>query len=300
MRWLITGAAGQVGRELVALARRQGTDLVAYDRTRLDVTDRGAVQEAVAEAARDSLPLAVINAAAYTAVDRAESEPEAAFAVNRDAAAHLADACQQHGAALVHLSTDYVFDGEKGEPYTEADAPNPLGVYGESKLAGEEAVRDRTERHVILRTAWVFSEHGHNFVRTMHRLAHEREVLHVVADQTGHPTPARAVAEAAGVMAHSLLAGGEPGTVHLGGLPATTWHGLAEAVVAETQRHGPVAVKRVEPIPTEAYPTLTRRPRDVVFAMNRARDIYGIPPPDWRDALSSVVAALEMGVNPES
>ncbi|MEM1056557.1 MAG: dTDP-4-dehydrorhamnose reductase [Bacteroidota bacterium] len=290
-RLLITGAGGQVGRELVRLAG--GQDARAFDRVRLDITDARAVEAAIADAARGAR-LTVINAAAYTAVDRAESEPEVAFAVNRDGAAYLAASCQRYGARLVHLSTDYVFDGEKGAPYTENDAPNPLNVYGESKLAGEEAIRQRTEQHVILRTAWVFSAHGRNFVRTMYRLAHEREVLRVVADQTGHPTPARAVAEAALRLAQPDA---EVGTVHFAGTPSTTWHRLAEAVVEATQCHGSVAVQRVEPIPTEAYPTPARRPREVVLAMDRAREIYGLEPPNWSAGLPRVIATFEEETN---
>lgn len=297
MKWLVTGAGGQVGRELVALAKQEGVDLRAFDRGGLDITDPLAVESAVAEASRDGVPLVVLNAAAYTAVDRAEDDAETAFAVNRDGTAHLAEACERHGAALVHLSTDYVFDGEKGAPYTEADAPNPLSVYGESKLAGEEAVRQRAERHAILRTAWVFAGHGHNFVRTMHRLAHERDELRVVADQTGHPTPASAIARAAAHLGRQLAAGGEGGTVHFGGTPATTWHGLAEAVVEAARQHGPVAVQRVLPIPTEAYPTPARRPREVVLCMDAAREIFGMEVPEWRPAVARAVAAFEEVAN---
>ena len=203
MRLLVTGSNGQVGHAIAALARQRQMDVRAFDRSGLDITDAKAVEAAVADAS-GAEPLVVLNAAAYTAVDRAESEPEAAFAVNRDGPRYLAEACERHGAVLVHFSTDYVFDGMKGAPYLEGDAPNPLNVYGESKWAGEEAVRQRLERHAVIRTAWVFSARGSNFVRTMWRLAHEREVLRVVADQTGHPTWAGHLAEAALVIAGSL------------------------------------------------------------------------------------------------
>jgi dTDP-4-dehydrorhamnose reductase len=256
----------------------------------LDVTDAEAVRRAVEQYAPD----VVVNAAAYTAVDRAESEPEAAFAVNRDGAAHCAEACAVAGIPLIHFSTDYVFDGTKGAPYTEDDAPNPLGVYGASKLVGEEAVRDRLDTHVILRTSWVFSAHGHNFVKTMLRLCRERDVLRVVADQHGNPTAARDLALAALRIARRAVTADRAawGTYHLAGTPATTWHGLAEAVVAEARPHGPVRAERVEAIPTSDYPTPARRPADTRLDGERIERSWGIAPPDWRDALAQVVAEL--------
>ena len=192
MRVLVTGANGQVGH---ALVRQGGAAVVGLDRAALDITDREAVRRAVGEHAPDL----VVNAAAYTAVDRAEAEEETAFAVNRDGPAHLADACTEHGIPLIHLSTDYVFDGTKGRvpegtPYVETDPVHPLGVYGRSKAAGEEAVRERLGRHVILRTSWVFGDHGQSFVRTILRLGQERDALRVVADQRGNPTAAADIA----------------------------------------------------------------------------------------------------------
>ena len=227
-------------------------------------------------------------------MDRAESEPDLAFAVNRDGAAHLAEACAEAGIPLVHFSTDYVFDGTKGAPYTEADAPNPLGVYGQSKWAGEEAVRERLDRHVILRTSWVFSAHGHNFVKTMLRLSGERDELRVVADQHGNPTAAADIARAALRIAQRAVA--EPdaawGTFHFAGTPATTWHGFAEAVVAEARRHGEVRAERVEPIPTSDYPTPARRPADARLDGTRLARVWGIEPPPWQPALARVVAEV--------
>ncbi|MDX8403771.1 MAG: dTDP-4-dehydrorhamnose reductase, partial [Mariprofundaceae bacterium] len=182
MKLLITGAKGQLGTELVRLGSAH--ELLAVDYDELDITDSNAVTNCI----NDFKPDAVVNAAAYTAVDRAESDVDAGFAVNRDGPANLAGACERAGISLVHVSTDYVFDGSKQEAYVEDDAVSPLGVYGKSKLEGEVAVRTLCGKHLILRTSWVFSAHGNNFVKTMLRLGAEREELGVVADQFGKPT----------------------------------------------------------------------------------------------------------------
>lgn len=287
---LVTGAGGQVGRELVRASASFEGEIIGLGRAGLDVTDADAVCRAVDQHAPDI----VINAAAYTAVDRAESEPEAAFAVNRDGAAHCAEACAEADIPLIHFSTDYVFDGTKGEPYTEDDTTNPLGVYGASKWAGEEAIRTALDVHLILRTSWVFSAHGHNFVKTMLRLCRERDELRVVADQRGNPSAARDLAAAALRIARRVAEPGAPwGTYHLAGVPATTWHGLAEAVVAEARKHGSVRAERVEPIPTSAYPTPVRRPADARLDCSRIAQRWGIEPPDWWPAVARVVGELE-------
>ncbi len=286
MRVLLTGAAGQVGRE-TARAMGADDDLLALDRAALDITDR----EAVFEAVRQHRPEVVINAAAYTAVDHAESEAETVLAVNRDGTRHLAEACAEAGAALIHLSTDYVFDGQKAEPYSEGDPPNPLGAYGQSKWEGEEAVRQTLRRHVILRTSWVFSAHPPNFVLTMLRLARERDALRVVADQQGCPTAAADVARSALAVARRLVADAEApmGTFHLAGQPATTWHGFAEAVVEEARRHGPLRAQRVEPIATAEYPTPAPRPANSRLDTAKLERAYGLAAPDWRPALRRVI-----------
>ena len=296
LRLLVTGAQGQVGRAVSALARGRGVDVRALTRSDLDVTDAHAVDLALASAVRGATPeagpLAVLNCAAYTAVDRAESEPEAAFAVNREGAAHLAAACRTHGAALVHVSTDYVFDGVREAPYGPDDPVNPLGVYGESKWAGEEAVRGRLARHAIVRTAWVFSAHGKNFVRTMAGLVGARDEVRVVDDQTGHPTWAGHLAEGLVTVAERLASGGPAGTVHLAGDPAVTWHGLAAAVFAEASRARGVPPPRLVPVPTSAYPTAARRPRTVRLRVGRAREWYGVGGGDWREGVAAVVRDL--------
>ena len=287
MKLVVTGAGGQVGRALQEQA--EGVDLVVLDRAGLDVADAPSARRAVEAHAPD----AVVNLAAYTAVDRAESEPERAFAINRDGAAHLAAACAEAGLPLLHVSTDYVFDGSKGAPYAEDDAPNPLGVYGRSKWEGEEAIRATLPEHVIVRTAWVFGAHGHNFVRTILRLAGERETLRVVADQRGCPTAAGDLAVALLQIARAVTEQpGHWGTYHFAGQPPTTWHGFAEAIVEEARLNRPLAVREVLPIRTDEYSTAARRPFEVMLDCTKVGEAFGIEAPPWRPALARVVARL--------
>jgi dTDP-4-dehydrorhamnose reductase len=237
----------------------------------------------------------LVNAATYTAVDRAEDEPAAAMAVNRDGAAALAAAAQAQDAPILHVSTDYVFDGSKGAPYTEADATAPLGAYGRSKLEGEQAVLAANPRAAILRTSWVCSATGHNFVRTMLRLARERDEVAVVEDQRGAPTFAEDLATAILRMAHSLAwadGEGEPfGVFHLSGAPDTTWHGFAAAIFAGAAARGHRAPV-LRAIPTAAYPTRAARPADSRLDGARIAEAYGIARPDWRAALDRCLDAL--------
>jgi len=243
----------------------------------------------------------VINAAAYTAVDRAESEPEAAWADNCTGPANLAASCHDARVPLIHLSTDYVFDGTKIGAYREDDPVNPLGVYGKSKEAGDRAVRGALPRHVILRTAWVYSAHGSNFVKTMLRLAvdpqpTERPVLlRVVADQTGSPTSAADIAAAIGAIVQQIAAGNTSwGTYHFAGGGAVTWHGLAEAIfeLASPWRGPPPLV---EAIATADYPTPARRPANSVLDCSRIGAAFGIVPRPWRAALAEVIRELYEG-----
>ena len=279
---VVTGAAGQVGAQMCRIAEAAGVRAIGLDRAALDVTDGSAVRRALAR----HQPDAVVNAAAYTAVDRAETEPALAFAVNRDGPAALAQGCHALGVALVHLSTDYVFDGTKGAPYTERDPVAPLGVYGASKAAGEAAVRGTLDRHAILRTAWVFSAQAPNFVQTILRVARERDRLDVVDDQWGHPTWAGDVAEASLSLARQLVAGRAVGTVHYGGRPLTTWHGLASAVVDAAG-----LPTRVDPVSTSAFPRPAARPARVELDLARA-EALGLAIPDWRDRVRAVVGSL--------
>ena len=288
MKLLVLGGAGQVGRELCRLGWPVGTRLVAMDRAGIDIADRDTV---FATLGRER-PDIVVNAAAYTAVDRAESEPEAAWAVNCTGPANLAAACAEASIPLIHLSTDYVYDGTKPGPYREDDAVNPLGVYGNSKEAGDRAIRQGLPEHVILRTAWVYSAHGHNFVKTMLRLGAERPGLRVVADQTGSPTAAADIAAVIREIVRQIRAGSTRwGTYHFTGAGTVSWHGFAEAIfeLAAPWRGPP---PRVEAIATAAYPTPARRPANSVLDCTKIGTAFGIAPRPWRAALGEVIREL--------
>ena len=292
MKSLLLGGNGQVGRELrrslqqlgeVVVATRDGDDADA-------IADFDAPESLTALVAQFA-PDVVVNAAAYTAVDKAEADSEAAFRVNAEAPATIARACAASGALLVHYSTDYVFDGSASRPYREDDATAPLGVYGASKLAGEEAIRASGARHAILRTAWVYAAHGKNFLLTMLRLAAEREELRVVADQVGAPTPAAWIADAtASLVGHGVHASG---TWHLTAGGMTSWHEFAAAIVDEAQACGLIAHKpRVVAIATSDYPTPARRPAYSVLDTSRLRHDFGIAPPEWREGLQRTLETL--------
>ena len=286
---LLLGAGGQVGFEIERLARARGLALRASTHGQLDITDRLSVQAAIG-----SETGLVINAAAYTAVDRAETEEGQALAVNRDGPAFLAERCHDIGAALIHLSTDYVFDGGKGTPYVESDPVAPLGVYGRSKAAGEEAVRAACRRHVILRSSWVFGVQGSNFVKTMLRLGRERGRVAVVADQFGCPTPAVALASAVLAVAGRLEA--RPwGTYHCCGSERTTWFDFARAVFAAQNAvaGGPKPV--VAPIATKDFPTAARRPVDSTLDSSAFQARFDQAPIDWRKGVTDVLRELRAG-----
>lgn len=298
MKLLLLGGNGQVGRELRRALPALGHVVVA---TRAGAEGELAADfdapDSVGELVRRIAPDVVVNAAAYTAVDRAESEPDAAFRVNARAPGAIAQACAATGALLLHYSTDYVFDGSASRPYREDDATAPLGVYGASKLAGEEAIRASGVRHAILRTAWVYAAHGKNFLHTMLRLAGERDELRVVADQVGAPTPAAWIAEAS----TRILAHGVPtsGTWHLVAAGETSWHGFAQAIMDEALAAGLLQrVPRVLPIAAAEYPTPARRPAYSVLDTERLRRDFGIAPPDWRDGLRAVLSELAASRTP--
>lgn len=289
---LVTGATGQLGSELMRRASRFDVTAEGLSSQQLDITDAQAVRQVVAQ----SGATAVVNAAAYTAVDKAESEEDRAFAVNRDGTANLAAACAAVDIPLIHVSTDYVFDGSKTTPYTEDDPVHPVSVYGASKEAGERALRDTWPRHVILRTAWVYSVFGNNFVKTMLRLARERDSLRVVADQHGCPTAAGDIAGAILTIVQRIKGEGEIpwGTYHYCGAGTTTWHGLAEAIV---QLAAPVLGRTipVTPITTADYPTPAKRPANSVLNCSKIRDQLGIQPRPWRESLQEVMSELLEG-----
>lgn len=284
-RVLVTGARGQLGTE-VALNCPVGIALTAVDRTQLDIGDESAVMRLV----DDLRPDAIVNCAAYTAVDRAESERDAAFRINRDGGRHLAQAAQRAGARLVHVSTDFVFDGRKSSPYLPDDPTQPLGVYGDSKLAGELAVRAATgDTALIVRTGWVYSAHGNNFVKTMLRLMQEKPELRVVADQIGTPTSAASLARALWTL---LANNAPPGTYHYSDAGAASWYDLACAtreLAAPRLRKTPAPIL---PIRTQDYPTPARRPAYSVLDKTATWAIVGAGR-HWREPLAEVVAELQ-------
>ncbi len=287
MRVLVFGGDGQLGHELHRLDGRAGHAVVALAGHEVDITRPAEVAAAVREAACE----VVVNAAAYTAVDRAEGEADLAFSVNREGARNLAAACRAAGAALVQISTDYVFDGTKQGAYSEDDPVAPLGVYGASKAAGEQAVRETLERHVIVRTSWLFGASGHNFVKTMLRLAGERDELRVVADQIGCPTPAADLAAAILGIA-PLLGPGRWGTYHYCGAGRTTWFGFAEEVFAARARLSGAPAPRLCPVATAQLPTPAARPANSELDCARFVATFGLSPRPWRHGLVRVLREL--------
>ena len=292
MRLLLLGGNGQVGRELrrslpalgelvVATRDGAGADAVA------DFDAPGSLAALVARVAPD----VVVNAAAYTATDRAETDADVAFRVNAEAPAAIATACAASGALLLHYSTDYVFDGRAVRPYREDDPTSPLGVYGASKLAGEQAIRASGARHAILRTAWVYATRGKNFLLTMLRLANERDELRVVADQVGAPTSAAWIADAtADLILHGVT---EAGTWHLVAAGQTSWHGFASAIMEDAHALGLLArMPRVVPIATAEFPTPAKRPAYSVLDTTQLREDFGIVPPAWRESLRATLRGL--------
>ena len=291
MKLLVTGAQGQLARSLVERAAlRSGIQLMVAGRPGLDLARRGSATSAI-EAIR---PDVVINAAAYTAVDRAEDEPKLAFRINAEGAGEVAAAAARCGARVIQVSTDYVFDGRGDGPYREDSQTNPLGVYGASKLAGEDCVRAANPRHAIVRTAWVYSPFARNFVRTVIEAARLRDVLTVVDDQVGSPTSALDLADGllrmAGTWRDSPQLGlGE--TYHLAGSGSTSWFGLAELVMSECRKHG-VASAGVVPIRTADWPTRAARPANSVLDSRKFEATFEFAMPDWRLSMSAVVGRL--------
>jgi dTDP-4-dehydrorhamnose reductase len=280
-RLVILGAHGQVGGALAARVRQAGMACDAFGRAECDITGPVALKRIIGAGHF------VINCAAYTAVDQAETEVEAAYRVNATGAENVATTCAEAGVPLVHLSTDYVFDGESRKPAREDDPPRPLNVYGQSKLAGEIAVRQRVGTHIILRSSWIFSARGHNFVKTILGLAKTQSELRVVDDQVGGPTPADDVAKAIlDIIATSAKPGfSDWGTYHFSGVPPVSWCGFARAIVADS---GAV----VSPVATKDYPRPARRPLNSVLDCSRILRVFGVVQPDWRVALGKVLKTL--------
>jgi dTDP-4-dehydrorhamnose reductase len=292
MTVLVFGRTGQLANALLrhpwaANADGSPRSVVALGSAEADIRDATAVADAIAR----HQPTLVVNAAAYTAVDKAESEPDAAFAVNEAGPAAIARAAATTGIPLIHVSTDYVFDGTGTSPYREDQATAPLGVYGASKLAGEQAVAAAGGRSVSLRTSWVFSADGNNFVKTMLRLGADRPALRVVADQVGRPTAAADIAAAIAFLEPFVANGQASGVLHFGGSEPISWHGFAEAIFDEAAALGRPRPS-VAPISTAEYPTPAKRPAYSVLACDRFLALPGASLPDWRTSLRQVVRTL--------
>lgn len=280
MRILVAGGQGQVGSALAQMGKEQGIDLIALGRSDLDITDAASISAAFEK----YQPALLINAAAYTAVDKAESESDMAYAINETATALLADACADAKIPMLHISTDYVFDGSKEGLYTEDDPVNPLAVYAKSKEAGERALRARVERHIILRTSWVFGVKGNNFVKTMVRLAKDRDRLTVVADQFGGPSSARGIAEALLIIASQYEKAGDVawGTYHYCQKPYVSWHQFAQAIIERATEMGLVDHPvEVAPIPSSEFPTPVTRPANSRLDRSRFESEFLTSIPSW-------------------
>jgi dTDP-4-dehydrorhamnose reductase len=299
---LLIGRNGQVGAELDASLPQLG-QVVSLDRQQLDLTDPAQIRRTV-EKVRPSI---IVNAAAYTAVDQAESDGLAARAINADAPATIAQEAKRVGAGVVHYSTDYVFDGLKTFPYTEDDRPDPTSVYGKTKLAGEEAIREAGVPHLIFRTSWVYGTRGRNFLLSILRLASQREQLRIVNDQIGAPTWCREIARATTLILKSQSRGGMEGpwseevsgTYHMTAAGVTTWFGFAQAILEETSpglqwmdsatNGKPLICRSIQPITTKEYPTPATRPAYSVLSNSRLAQTFGVQLPDWRAQLHSAV-----------
>ncbi len=279
MKIMITGAAGQVGRELrLALDQHE---LIALDRQGLDLSQPQAIREMV----REQTPQLIINAAAYTAVDLAESNVAAAFQLNAEAPGILAEEAFSLGIPLIHYSTDYVFDGSKQAPWSEEDIPHPLGVYGQSKLAGEEAIRRSGCAHLILRTSWVYALHGKNFLLTIQRLLSEREHVGVVDDQIGAPTWAGSIAQATAMLIERWQAGCTAwGTYHFSCGGSTSWFGFSQAIAAHLAAQGQLKAQ-LQPIASSAYPTPAKRPANSRLDCSKLKSDWQVQLPEWQAAL---------------
>jgi dTDP-4-dehydrorhamnose reductase len=284
MKILLLGRDGQVGWELQRSLSTVG-DLVASEQDELDLE----CQDDVRRWVRRHEPDIVVNAAAYTAVDQAESEPDKAHRINAEAVGVLAEEANRLNAWLVHYSTDYVYDGEKTSPYDESDPAHPLSVYGRTKLEGDERIRERHAKHLIFRTSWVYSMRGNNFAKTMLRLAREKEKLNVIADQHGAPTSAELIADVTAAALRQAIQNGShkdlSGTYHLVAQGETNWHGYAQYVLTLAREMGMVLKtppEEVYPIPTDAYPLPAKRPRNSRLSVSKLNAIFDVHLPDWR------------------
>jgi len=284
MKILLTGANGQLGHEIAEQGKSLSFDILSTDLQDLDITNKNQVQHTF-----DAFhPALVINAAAYTNVDRAEIEPKTAFAINAEGPDILANACMKADIPMIHISTDYVFNGKKKTPYLETDPVSPLGVYGSSKEAGEAKMRDQLKKHIIIRTAWLYSVHGHNFIKTMLKLFKQKTKLTVVDDQYGSPTSAQDLANAVLIIAGCVQRKQDQkwGTYHYCGQGETTWYEFACTILEMAKPYNGFQTNEIEPIATEQYPTPAKRPQYSALNCNRIKKNFNIDTKIWQDSLA--------------
>ncbi len=286
MKILVTGANGQLGHETLLMLQNKGIDAVGIGRKELDFSQPEKVAKYIASQRADW----VINCAAYTQVDKAEDDAELAFRVNRDAAKAVAEGVQRYAGRLLHISTDFIFDGKQSHPYKENDPARPLGVYGQSKWEGEQAVREILPRAIILRTAWVYGVFGNNFVKTILRLGSEREELGVIDEQLGSPSSTVDISQAM----YALIEKECTGVYHFTNEGVASWYDFAQAIVEEARSlEFDLKIKRLKPIPTHAYPTPAARPAYSVLSKEKIRGILDYPVPHWRESLRTMLKELK-------
>ncbi len=287
MKILITGSEGQLGWELSRLGREKKWDLLETDLPELDITDISSIEKSI-YAFRPEL---IINAAAYTNVDQSESESELSFSINRDGPSNLAHACKKEAIPLIHISTDYVFDGLKGSAYLETEPVTPLGVYGKSKEAGEKEIRIILPEHIIIRTSWLYGAHGLNFVKTMLRIGKEQDILRVVSDQYGSPTCAEDLAQAIIQIAIQIKANNNHlwGTYHYCNQGIISWHEFAENIFQIAQKYDTYKVSKVIPISTEEYPTAASRPAFSALDCSKIANKFNIKSLPWQESLEQTI-----------
>lgn len=290
MKMLVTGANGQLGREIIDVTQSKGCRVQAPPEDDLDITDVDKIDHMIGQ----HQPDLIINTAAYTQVDKAETEEALAFKVNKTGCSNLARMCVRHRVPLVHISTDYVFDGQKGTPYVETDPIAPLGVYGRSKAEGESEIRSILKEHIIIRTAWLYGLHGHNFVKTMLKLATSKKVIQVVADQYGSPTNAADLAQAILTVGRNLQMGSKNcwGTYHYCGQGVITWHNFAEKIMELVRQIGGKPTASVAPVTTAEYPTPTKRPAYSALDCSRINQQFKISPQPWQKSLEKTIRRL--------
>jgi len=290
MKLLIIGSKGQLGSELVIECKRNDFSFLALDLPEFNITDSPQVKKTLA----DFMPSIVINASAYTNVDMAETEPKMAYTVNSDGPANLAVSCDKNRIPIIHISTDYVFDGSKGQPYAESDPVSPLGIYGKSKEKGESKLRSVLKQHIILRTSWLYSAYGNNFVKTMLKLGKEKEIIKVVSDQYGCPTCAADLAEAVVDISKQITQNFKIawGTYHYCGLGITTWHEFAKAIFEIASQYQNYKVSSVEAITTAQYPTKTKRPAFSALDCGLFKKHFGINIKPWQESLEKTIERI--------